>query len=241
MATPGIFGVRRVVIAMAIIAVALPWEFAHGDTGVMPRRQMRHAIFYRVRTDRPMVALTFDDGPDARYTPRILAILKQTDAHATFFVLGHRVLEHPDLVGLIASSGNELGNHTQSHPHLTWLLGKQQRSEITGGANALEELGYHPVWFRPPYGLVSSMGVADALSLGERTVLWSMALDHEYRVHHGACVGAMLRNVRRGDIILAHDARPKTFDSLRRLLDGLRERGFQVVTVSELVAASPVF
>jgi peptidoglycan-N-acetylglucosamine deacetylase len=240
MARAGIFGVRRAVIAMAVVAVALPWQYARG-ADALPRRQLHHQIFYRVRTAQRLVALTFDDGPDILYTPQVLQILRNTGARATFFVLGHRVKEYRPLVDQIAAAGHELANHTMNHPHLTWLLGEQLKDEITQGAQALQDAGYHATWFRPPYGLISRLGVGDAAALGERTVLWSMALDHEYRVHHGGCVRAMLRKVKPGDIILAHDARPTTFDSLRKLLEGLRERGFRVVTVSELVAASPAF
>jgi peptidoglycan-N-acetylglucosamine deacetylase len=241
MATPGTIGVRRVVIAMAVVAVAFPWQFARGSASPLPRRQMHHAIFYRVRTPAKIVALTFDDGPDPTYTPQVLDILRGTGARATFFVLGHHVLGHRDLVESIASQGSELANHTMNHPHLTWLLDREQVKEITNGAQALDAFGYHAAWFRPPYGLISHLGVADALVLGERTVLWSRALDHDYRVHGEAASTVMLQNVRPGDIILAHDARPNTFACLRRLLAGLRERGYRVVTVSELVAASPAF
>ena len=236
----GRLGASRVLVALAIIGVALPWQFARGAGNALPRRQMRHEIFYRIRTSQPMVALTFDDGPNS-YTPQILGFLRDAGAHATFFVVGHHALDHRDLVRAIIDGDNEVANHTWDHPHLTALLESEQKDEIVRGAGALAELGVHPVWFRPPYGLISSLGVRDALALGERTVLWSMALDHEYRVHGERADNYMLRNVRPGDIILAHDARPKTFGCLQRLLAGLRERGFAVLTVSELAAEAKPF
>ena len=199
---------------------------------------MHRAVFYRVQTQKRMVALTFDDGPFAGYTPAVLAILRDTGAHATFFVVGVRAMAHPDILRAIVAGGNEVANHTLSHARLTTLLNFEQIQEIHRGADALKKLGVTPVWFRPPYGTISHLGVVDAEAIGERTVLWSYALDHALHQWGRNAVSEMLARIQPGDIILCHDARPTQFRLFRRLIDGLEERGYQVVTVSQLVAAT---
>jgi len=197
---------------------------------------MHRDIFYRVHTARRMVALTFDDGPFPEFTPRVLAILRATGAHATFFVVGERAVAHPEIIRAIEAGGNELGNHTWSHARLTTLLNFEEIREIDRGAEALRRLGVHPVWFRPPYGAISHLGLLDVDAIGERTVEWVFAVDRALRVWGHNAASQLLAQIRPGDIILCHDARPKQLGLFRRLIDGLRERGFKVVTVSELVA-----
>jgi peptidoglycan/xylan/chitin deacetylase (PgdA/CDA1 family) len=200
---------------------------------------MSHAIFYRVDTRKREVAITFDDGPSPPYTTQILGMLHAAGAHATFFLVGRRALENPDLVRAITAGGNEIGNHTWSHLHLPALLDLQQNDQITRGADALARLGIHPTLFRPPYGLISALGVADVSRIGERTVLWSQALDHAFRVWGDRAAAEMLRRIHPGDIILCHDARPKQLGELRKLLDGLRAKGYGIVTVTELALGTP--
>lgn len=231
---------RRVLIITAILAVVCSWQFARGAGGALPREQMNPSIFYRVRTSRPLVALTLDDGPKPIYTAEVLHFLQDAGVHATFFVLGHRALENPDLLAATIAAGNEIGNHTMTHLNLTTVLDREQNAEITGGADALARLGVHPVLFRPPYGQISAVGVSDAVAIGERTVLWSVSLDREVRIWGDQAAAEILRRIRPGDIILAHDTHPKTFDALKKLLAGLRGRGFSVVTVSELLANGSV-
>jgi len=231
---------RRVAVAVSLIALTLSWEAARGASGAVPRRQMQESIFYRVRTSQRAVALTFDDGPIPGHTERILDLLRAEGMHATFFVVGKRAFARPDLVRAITTGGNEIGNHTWSHQHLTWVLDDVQRDEIARGARELEQFGVHPIWFRPPYGLISRLGVKDVTAAGERTVLWSVSIDRALSRWGDRAVSELLSRVHPGDIILAHDARPGSFDALQRLLAGLKRKGLRCGTVSELVAGSRV-
>jgi peptidoglycan/xylan/chitin deacetylase (PgdA/CDA1 family) len=232
--------VRRAVLTLAVASVLSAFLFARGGSAAVTRPQIRPDIFFRVITAQRVVALTFDDGPFADYTPAVLQILRDGRAHATFFVVGARAAARPDLLRAIVGDGNEIGNHTWSHAHLTWMLDRDQNEEITRGADTLRRLGYEAPLFRPPYGLMSELGVRDAAAAGERTVLWTFSLDREARRHRGAAVAEILRRIRPGDIILAHDARPALYGALRDLLAGLEARGYRVVTVSQLLATGSV-
>ena len=182
--------------------------------------------------------MTFDDGPFPTYTPAVLALLRDTGAHATFFLVGKRAQARPDIVRAILAGGNEVGNHTWSHARLTSLLNFEQIQEIHRGAAALKTFGLRPAWFRPPYGAISRLGVLDADAIGERTALWTFAVDKALRIWGRNAASEILARVRPGDIILCHDARPKQLNLFRRLIDGLEERGYGVVTLSQLVGTA---
>src|SRR2546427_12958967 len=137
-------GLRALTCISAVLIVGGSWTFARGATRPVPRRDTQMVV-YRVGTSERAIALTFDDGPFATYTPQVLDILAQEGAHATFFLVGQRASALPGIVARILREGDEIANHTWSHPHLTALLEPQISSEITAGAKAIEALGVHPV------------------------------------------------------------------------------------------------
>jgi len=190
------------------------------------------------------VALTFDDGPDPRWTPRVLALLAAHHAHATFFVTGRNAYLHAALLRAELAAGDEIANHTLDHPLLTVLGAAQARREVRGGAAVIRALGAPPPrWFRPPYGQATRSGVEAAAAQGERMVLWSWCVER-YVDHEDAALGlrAMIRGTGPGDIILAHDGglpdRRRTMQALPVLLDELAHRGFHFVTLAQLEVMS---
>jgi peptidoglycan-N-acetylglucosamine deacetylase len=195
----------------------------------------------RVQTETPIVALTFDDGPDPAYTPTVLELLATENAHATFFVIGERVVEHPDLVADIVRSRNELANHTWSHPRLASLSQQSAIADINRGASALENFPAAPL-LRAPYGEISPDTLATVRQQGFTPVHWSVPLDHflSESSPDDAAV-AIAAAVSPGDIILAHDAHDGGIDrddaiaTLGELLPLLRSEGYQVVSVSTLL------
>jgi len=199
----------------------------------------------RVRTDQRLVALTFDDGPDPRWTPRVLELLRQHHASATFFDVGRHALEHPDLVRAELDSGHEVGNHTWSHPDLRNLSTSAVRDEITRGAEAIRGAQAHaPRLFRPPYGSSDDAVRAVAEVEGYRTVMWDVCLER-YVNHTSDIAGGvdlLMGRVRPGSIILAHDGgvpdRTRTMQALPLLLSRLAERGYRVVDITTLLAAA---
>ena len=163
---------------------------------------------FRVQTKQRMVALTFDDGPDPRWTPRVLELLRQYHAHATFFQVGKNIVAHPDLVHAALDDGNEVADHTWDHPDLELLPAAQVGEEITAGADAFRQVGAPaPKYFRPPKGFTDeAIGVlADANQY--RTIFWDLCLERfvDHTPDMADAVQDMLTRVKPGSIILAHD------------------------------------
>src|SRR3954469_13772632 len=226
-----------VAFVLAAALVFLVVQPAAGASG-----PARAGALYRVATNQKVVALTFDDGPDPRWTPRVLDLLAAHGDHATFFQIGTNALAHRDLVTRLLQSGNEIGNHTLAHPHLPTLSTARIRDEIRDGSNAVVEAGApRPMMFRPPIGLTDGRVAAASAAQGLRTVFWGACVEH-YVNHNDVAAGTrnLLAKVRPGMIILAHDGgipdRTRTMQSLPMLLDELRRQGYRVVTVSELLA-----
>ncbi len=206
----------------------------------------------RVVTDRKVVALTFDDGPDPAYTPGVLAILNRYDARATFFLMGEHAESFPALVQAELEAGMEVGDHTWSHPHLSALTTADAVSEAASTAALLADAGGAVTLFRAPYGEITAAQLEAVNRLGLEPVQWSLPLDH-YVGGMGlapeAAATAIARDVRPGDIILAHDAhvlpqdgglgRASAMATLRLLVPALKRRGFQITTASDLLEFGP--
>jgi cellulose synthase/poly-beta-1,6-N-acetylglucosamine synthase-like glycosyltransferase/peptidoglycan/xylan/chitin deacetylase (PgdA/CDA1 family)/spore germination protein YaaH len=195
------------------------------------------------------VAITFDDGPDPRWTPKILDILKAANVKATFFVVGVNAERYPDLVRRMVSEGHEIGNHTYYHPNLALCWPEHIRLELNATQLLLETItGRATTLFRPPYA--ADTGPTD---LGELTPL-KIAEDLNYLVvlenidpQDWAKPGAdiILRRIKQqrhdGSVILLHDAggdRSQTVDALPRILDWLHTRGDTVVPLSTLLGTT---
>ncbi|MFI6748960.1 polysaccharide deacetylase family protein [Actinomadura luteofluorescens] len=177
------------------------------------------------------VALTFDDGPGP-YTARLLDTLRRNGVRATFFMLGENVGAHRDLVRRMALEGQEVANHTWSHPDLTTLSSAEVRSQIQRTQKAVKDAsGVAPTLVRPPYG---STNKRVEHAIGMPLVLWSVdTLDWRYRdVARDTRVG--VKEPKSGGIVLFHDIHKPSVDSIPKVVDGLRKRGFTFVTVSEL-------
>jgi cellulose synthase/poly-beta-1,6-N-acetylglucosamine synthase-like glycosyltransferase/peptidoglycan/xylan/chitin deacetylase (PgdA/CDA1 family) len=191
------------------------------------------------------VALTFDDGPDPRWTPKIAAALRRLDAPATFFVVGSQVVRHPDVVRRLHRDGFELGNHTFTHADVAALPGWEKRLQLGLTDNTLAgTVGLRPRLFRPPYSSVpgaTPQRQADALAevarRGYEVVLADFNGEDWRRPGVDEIVAAATPQGNRGGIVLMHDGggdRSQTVRAIERLVPALRARGFEFVTVSEL-------
>ncbi|MFN3652670.1 MAG: polysaccharide deacetylase family protein [Armatimonadota bacterium] len=183
------------------------------------------------RLSQPVAALTFDDGPDPEQTPRILDLLGEWGAHATFFVLGEAASKHPRLVCRITAEGHAIGNHTYSHAVCRGISAAELRTELAATDAAIREAcGVEPRLFRPPFGAVGLRSLCALARDGRRVALWSQD-SRDYRgagPEEIAAVGAALRP---RDILLLHDRFPATVEALPRILRSLRERGVPLVTL----------
>lgn len=174
--------------------------------------------------------LTFDDGPDPRWTPQVLALLRRYDAKATFFAIGRSVEQHPALARRIIRDGHMLGNHTYSHADLTQLTASRFFLEVDRTRDAIRRAtGVTPTLLRPPYGAVSRATRALAAARGYRVSLWDVDPQDWRRPGAGAIVGTVLAGVRPGANVLFHDGggdRSQTLAALRELLPVLAARGY---------------
>ncbi|GLC88969.1 polysaccharide deacetylase family protein [Lysinibacillus piscis] len=179
------------------------------------------------------VALTFDDGPDAKVTPQILTILKKYNSKATFFMVGRNVAKNPALVQQIDEAGHEIGNHTWNHSKLTSLSVANVKQEIERTSNAIYEvIGQYPTVFRPPYGATDEQIRA---TLVMPTILWSIdTLDWKHR-NAAKILHYVQASVKDGSIILMHDIHLSTAQGLENVIIYLQKQGYELVTVSEIL------
>ncbi|WP_036163937.1 polysaccharide deacetylase family protein [Lysinibacillus sphaericus] len=179
------------------------------------------------------VALTFDDGPDAKVTPQILATLQKYDAKATFFMVGRNVPKNATIVKQIYDAGHEIGNHTSNHKKLTALSISGVRQEVNGTSNAIyAAIGQYPTVFRPPYGATNEQ-VRSVMTIP--SILWSIdTLDWKH--HNPDKILAYVKaSVKDGSIILMHDIHQTTANGLDNVLLYLQKQGYEFVTISEIL------
>jgi peptidoglycan/xylan/chitin deacetylase (PgdA/CDA1 family) len=202
------------------------------------------ACVWRGPAGERRIALTFDDGPDPTWTPRVLDRLAAGGVRATFFVVGERAERAPDVVRRMAAEGHEVGNHSWSHKSL-WLCGPRATTdEIARAHEGIAALaGTPPRHFRPPWGMVNAAMFGAVRRVGERCVFWSIQPEGQRPAAADRQVAYVLRRAHAGAIVDLHDAEgtpgapARLLDALPGLLDGLRERGYDFATVSELLAA----
>lgn len=182
--------------------------------------------------NKPMIALTFDDGPYSGVTIPILDQLEKYNSAATFFMLGEKINQNKEILEKMVQTGSEVANHSYSHKQLTKLSIANLNKEINDTSLAIKNVvGFEPKLVRPTYGAVNNTVKAN---INYPLILWSIdTLDWKYR-NTNRIVNHVLTNVKDGDIILMHDLYGTTRDATLQLIPKLIDRGFQLVTVSEL-------
>jgi peptidoglycan/xylan/chitin deacetylase (PgdA/CDA1 family) len=188
------------------------------------------------------VALTFDDGPGP-YTPEVLSILERMHVRATFFAIGKMLRYFSASTVREVEDGDVIGDHTESHPMLAQLSAHDQYEELFEQIARVELLGgRRPVLFRPPYGSFNTTTIRELHSLHLLMVLWSVDTDDYQQPGVQVIVERALAGAHPGAIILMHDAggtRTQTIAALPAIIDGLRARGFHLVTVPQLLMDDP--
>ena len=196
-------------------------------------------VHFRCHPSRRLVALTVDDGPSVRWTPGVLAMLRRHQVRATFFVVGRRVVAHPKLVQQALADGHEIGNHTWDHHDLVRHPPDDVGQQLRRTDTLLRDLcGHPPTLMRPPWGHVDPPALLSSAELGYRTILWSHLIRGSRPEQDTATT---LADVSPGSIVLVHDGGPTPTAALYVQLDHfltvMRGRGYDFVTVSELLAA----
>lgn len=187
---------------------------------------------------RPMVALTFDDGPSSTETPKILAALESVGGRATFFVVGNRVPANAAVLQRAAADGCEIGNHTWNHETITKQSAEGLKNILNTTNDAVQNAcGVRPVVMRPPGGAYNASSLAVVGDLGMSAYYWSID-PRDWKTRNAqSTIDAVLNNVKDGDIILMHDIYAATADAASVIIPELVNRGYQLVTVSEMAAA----
>jgi peptidoglycan/xylan/chitin deacetylase (PgdA/CDA1 family) len=205
----------------------------YGPPRTVPGRPLvRREPFLRVSGRGRTMVLTFDDGPDPRYTPDILDTLAQYDVRAMFFVCGEMAADHRDLLARMADEGHVVGNHTWSHPLLTRLGRTQIRSQMERTCDVIEEAyGERPAWFRAPYGAWNRAAFQLGAELGMEPLAWTVDTLDWTTPGTRTIVGRVEDGAAPGVVVLSHDAggdRTQSVRALRDYLPHLLDSGYHV-------------
>jgi len=199
--------------------------------------------FNSVHVDGPYIAMTFDDGPSATLTPKLLDLLAAHHIKATFFVIGENVAEHPEIVARAAREGHEIASHSWSHPNFGKMSQEGVRSQLQRTDDAIKSaIGKSPTLLRPPYGSITEREkkwIHD--EFGYDIILWDVDPLDWKRPGPAVVRNRILKETRPGSIVLSHDIHPGTVEAMPSTFDELEAKGFKFVTVSELIdMATPV-
>jgi peptidoglycan/xylan/chitin deacetylase (PgdA/CDA1 family) len=199
--------------------------------------------FNSVHVDGPYIALTFDDGPNATLTPKLLDLLAARHLKATFFVVGQNAADHPDILRRAVREGHEIANHSWSHPNLGKMSDEAVRRELQKTDDAISAaIGKRPTLLRPPYGSITAhqkRWIHD--ELGYRIIIWDVDPMDWKRPGPAVVTSRILKETHAGSIVLAHDIHPPTIEAMPATFDQLQKKGFKSVTVTELLSmATPI-
>ena len=196
------------------------------------------------------LALTYDDGPNDPHTLHLLDVLAKHNVQATFFLIGKFVQQRPDIVARIVAAGHAIGNHTQTHPKLPLLSAAVVRKELTDCADSLANEGFvldrSTKIFRPPFGLRRPATLRIARELGYTPVMWTVTCWDWKKTTADRVERHAQRQISGGDVILMHDGgfeqmgsdRAQTVIATDRIVGECKQKGFEFVTVPEMMQAS---
>jgi peptidoglycan/xylan/chitin deacetylase (PgdA/CDA1 family) len=233
---------NRIAIGLAgITATLFPFLYRPQWLANLLHQNSDRDVHYRIPTQLPNIALTIDDGPNADTTPQILEILKEHGAHATFFIIGEQVKGNEGILENLVDNGHELGNHLWRDTRSILLQPEQFKQQLTQTHDVLQEFG--PVrWFRPGSGWYNQRMLRQVRQLDYEVVLGSV---YPYDAHQGSVpfISRYIRdNAAPGAIIILHDGSKgrgaTTAQVLRDVLPALQQAGFQIVSLSEMVAGA---
>jgi peptidoglycan/xylan/chitin deacetylase (PgdA/CDA1 family) len=234
------FAGRTLLVGPPPLWLALAVLFAYLAIVSIAVTQLRLQVFVDALISGPpgqkTIALTFDDGPDPTSTPKILDALDTAGAKATFFVIGRKVKNHPELAKSILERGHAIGLHSYSHDRMmSFWLASAWRSDLSRGIRAIKKAtGVEPKLFRPPIGHTNPQAARVIRELGLRTIGWSVSGHDGVRADPDDVVSRIEAALHDGAIVLLHDAAelgdhaPASVLALPRVLELVRARGFSI-------------
>lgn len=211
--------------------------------GIMPSvyyRNFSKKIIKRVPKNDKVIALTFDDGPDPKYTPKLLDVLRTNDIKCTFFVLAENAEKYPDIIKRISNEGHYIALHSLKHMNAIFSLPDQTQKNFSQSINIMNKLGVKVKFFRPPWGIFNPLTYYYAKAYNLKIVLWSIhAMDWSRWVTEDYIKKKLTNNIKSGDIILLHDSRGaknspnRTIKALKIVLPLLKRKGYRFILVSD--------
>jgi peptidoglycan/xylan/chitin deacetylase (PgdA/CDA1 family) len=215
-----------------------------GFQSMWPTSQVYGRTFIGLQRGLPVVALTYDDGPNDPWTLRLLEVLDRHSVKATFFVLGQFVKQKPEIVRALASSGHVIGNHSWDHPRLIFASSAELRRQVERTQSAIfDACGVTPTLFRPPYGGRRPGTVQAVRALGLEPIMWNVTC-YDWKPTTADTVFAHAsRQMRGGDVVLMHDGdqramgsdRSHTVEATERLVAHYKAEGYQFITIPEMM------
>lgn len=184
------------------------------------------------------IYLTFDDGPNPEITLQLLDLFAELNIKATFFMIGQKAEQHPEIVMQLMQNGHTIGNHSYSHTRLLWLSKEKVKYELRKTDQVLQNItGQKPVWFRPPYGQFGPQLLNVLKSSGHKMALWS-ASARDYAINSSVYTiqTRLEKAMRPGKVIVLHDGHRRSLNTLRALKNSLRsflERGLTFGALEE--------
>ena len=231
---------KRSLLALAICLLAgvaaLGVTVSSASQAVQTAATPKENPIYRVASDKKQVAISFDAAWGNEQTAELLDILDQCNVKATFFLVGDWVEKFPGDVKAIAQKGHDIGNHSDTHPHLPQLSPDQARAEITSCNQKIQSLtGKAPTLFRPPYGDYDNMVVNTVKGLGMYCVQWDVdSLDWKDPSPE-QMTKTVLDKVKDGSIVLMHNGAKNTPAALPAIIKGIQDKGYEIVLIRDLI------
>lgn len=230
---------KRLAIIGAALAVVLCmgiFRISDNDVAVAANASQRSIPIYCVDTDEKKVSISFDAAWGNEQTQNLLDTLEQYKVKSTFFLVGDWVRNYPDDVKNIAKAGHDVGNHSNTHPHMTELDVGGITSEIETCNSEIEALiGKKPTLFRPPYGDYDNNVVDTVMGMGMYCVQWDVdSLDWKNLSAEEMC-SRIKNNIKSGSIVLMHNGAENTPQALPMIIDCIRDLGYEIVPISELL------
>ena len=232
------FSFKTLLISAAFLLLLITAFTLPAAVMVSTTQGSRELPIYCVQTDQKKIALTFDAAWGNEDTADLLSILARNQIHATFFLTGSWVDTYPDDVKAIAAAGHDIGNHSQTHPEMSTLSKEQIRDELMQVHKNVKELtGQNMCFFRPPYGDYNNLLIQTATQCGYLSIQWDIdSLDwKDYGIQSIIDKTALNPELSNGSIILMHNGAKYTKDALETVISTLQSKGYEFVTLSELV------
>lgn len=233
--------VLRTIFELLLLTVIVWLAIPEFKPATVHKAQWYQNVVHLVPLKEKVVALTYDDGPHPVYTPQILNILAKYHVKATFFMIGRLMEKYPGVVAEVLKEGHQIANHTYTHPrNIEADTSSQVIRELDKCEEVIERMtGKRAKLFRPPRGLIDSTVFSIAQEEEYQTILWTVSADHHDAPTPQLMAERVLKLIRPGGIILAHDGtfptRWKDVQATPLIIEGLRKRGYRFVTVNELL------